>query len=143
MPRKRIPVNELMLQDMIAGEISLPNATTNQGQISPDDLPDNAEVISEPERIEETKEIVKPTKKKKEQSYEDLYLAYRPIDRQNRQQVYVEGEIYEKFARFLKVVGDRKMSMSTFVNNILRQHWEANNSVIKQLYDNSMTKFLD
>lgn len=143
MPRKRIPVNELLLQDMIAGEVSLPNTTTNQEQISPDDLSDNAEVISESGVIKETKEIVKPSKKKKEQSYEDLYLAYRPIDRQNRQQIYIEEEIYEKFARFLKVVGDRKMSMSTFVNNILRQHWEANNSVIKQLYDNSMTKFLD
>lgn len=143
MPRKRIPVNELLLQEMIAGEVSLPNTTTNQEQISPDDLSDNAEVISEPEGIEETKEIVKPSKKKKEQSYKDLYLAYRPIDRQNRQQIYIEEERYEKFARFLKVVGDRKMSMSTFVNNILRQHWEANNSIIKQLYDNSMTSFLD
>lgn len=145
MTRKRIPANELLLQDMIAGEVSIPTVNDNKSStVQPITLSSNV-AIDETLTTGVKNELKesKTSKRKKENSYEELYLTYKPVNRTNRQQTYIDGELYEKFARFLKGVCDRKMSLSSFINNILQQHWEENKETIKQLYDNSMNKFLE
>lgn len=145
MTRKRIPANELLLQDMIAGEVSLPKEDDNKSSPVQPITSSSNETIEESltTRVKNELKESKSSKRKKEYSYEELYLTYKPVNRTNRQQTYIDGELYEKFARFLKGVCDRKMSLSCFINNILQQHWDENKETIKQLYNNSMNKFLD
>lgn len=144
MVRKRVSVNELLLQDMIAGEASEERIKQEEDRLNNKITSSENDIVHNDSEVKDTdagKENIKTSKKKKERGgYEELYLGYRPVDKFNRQQIYIDGELYEKFARFLKVVGDRKMSMTSFVNNILSQHWEDNKNTMSELYDKNMNK---
>lgn len=144
MVRKRVSVNELLLQDMIAGEVSEERMKEEKDKFKNEITSSENDVANDESEVKDTdtgKENIKTNKRKKERGgYEELYLGYRPVDKFNRQQIYIDGELYEKFARFLKVVGDRKMSMTSFVNNILSQHWEDNKNTMSELYDKNMNK---
>ncbi len=126
--RKKVSVNELLLQDMIAG---------NNSQTIPSKDDTRNDEISLMDGPVETKENIRTPRKRKEQpGYEELYLTFKPASKLNRQQIYVSGELYEKFGRFLKVVvNDRRVSMTSYINNILHQHWEDNKEVINALYE--------
>lgn len=144
MVRKRVSVNELLLQDMIAGEASEERIKQEEDRLNNKITSSENDIVHNDSEVKDTdagKENIKTSKKKKERGgYEELYLGYRPVDKFNRQQIYIDGELYEKFARFLKVVGERKMSMTSFVNNILSQHWEDNKNTMSELYDKNMNK---
>lgn len=128
--RKKVPVNELLLQDMIAENNA--KEVGKQGDVQREDIQPESEVS-------EIKENTKTVRRKKEvPGYEELYLVYRPVNKVNRQLIYIDGELYERFARFLKVVtSERKVSMTSFINNVIQQHWEEHRNTIQELYDRS------
>ena len=134
--RKKVPVNELLLQDMIA----VSNSKTPEKQ---EELKgENISVKDEEHGVTEVKENPKIVRRKRENiGYEELYLVYKSVSKVNRQLIYIDGELYERFARFIKMVAaERKVSMTSFINNVIQQHWEEHKDTIQELYDRSRNK---
>lgn len=128
--RRRVPVNEMLLQEMIAGNVS---------SVPVDDpVPDSVTEVKESETTTEndskTQKEVSRAGRKKQPGYEELYLTPNPVCKNNRQQIYINSDLYERFARFLKVTGGRKISITSYINNILSQHWEDNKEAMNELY---------
>lgn len=134
MTRKRVPVNEQLLQEMIAGEnVDFSSKTGPENEVKEQQVSE----INEERKKQKRSEL---SGKGKKPNYEELYLVCNPVSKYSRQQVYVNGDLYERYARFLKVVADQKMSMTSFINNILLRHWEDNKEVMNELYENSLHK---
>lgn len=127
--RRRVPVNEMLLQEMIAGHVS--PAPVNDSPVSVEVKEKNEPPAENDGKIQ--KEVSRAGRKK-QPGYEELYLTPNPVCKNNRQQIYINSDLYERFARFLKVTGGRKISITSYINNILFQHWEANKEVMNELY---------
>lgn len=135
--REVISVNNMQFKAMLADGTSLDNETPS---IPTTELKEEQEIREMPDN-DIPKETARSGRKKKEQvSYEELYLTPNPVNKLYRQQIYVDGQLYERFSHFLRVSSESKMSMTSFINNILLRHWEDNEGTIRELYEKSLKK---
>ena len=74
-------------------------------------------------------------KKRKEQpeNYREIY--FRRIDFSDRQPLYITRSTHEKLMMIVSIIGGRKATISSYVENVLMQHFDSHREEINRLFD--------
>ena len=99
----------------------------------PDDMQQEAQA--------ETVQAEKPTPRKRRNSPGDYRETYfRKVELTDRQPLYVSRTTHEKLMRIVTVIGGRKVTVSSYVENILTRHFEQYQDEINALYESNYQK---
>lgn len=136
--RKFIPVDEIALQDMIAGESGYSRPTQSTEHIS-SNVPIVNTIHSETEQetekqSEESDELPKRTDKKhRRTSLEEYRQTFLQVPRIiDRKPVFVSASTREQLDRIVRQLGDRKMSVSGLIENLALNHLKTYQEDIEQ-----------
>ena len=104
--------------------------------------PPSEEVEASPEpQKTETVQVEKPTpRKRKNQSGDYRETYFQKVELIDRQPMYVSRSTHEKLMRIVSVIGGRKATASSYVENILLQHFEQHQDEINALYESQFQK---
>jgi len=138
--RKIVEVDEEQLQRMIAGDVPL---------FKPEELVYAGETRKEPELEEEDEkesipgtepEPVTTRKKKKSQQpdFSETFLKNEII--KDRRQIYISKDAYDKISGYIRHISGGKVSLVSYVNNILMNHMEEYKEAINEMYDRNICK---
>ena len=105
----------------------------------PDDaqLPGGEKVITQ----EEVVRVEKPTPRRRKGGTGDYRETYfQKVELTDRQPLYVSRTTHEKLMRIVTVIGGRKVTVSSYVGNILLRHFEQYQDEINALYESHFQK---
>ena len=93
------------------------------------------------ETLAETVQAEKPTPRKRRNSPDDYRETYfQKVELTDRQPLYVSRTTHEKLMRIVTVIGGRKVTVSSYVENILTRHFEQYQDEINALYESNFQK---
>ena len=70
--------------------------------------------------------------------YRETY--FQKVELTDRQPLYVSRTTHEKLMRIVTVIGGRKVTVSSYVENILTRHFEQYQDEINALYESNFQK---
>lgn len=107
-------------------------------------LPDEA--TSEPERSEQVQKepaVKKPYSREKfkqtknsEADYESIFLKKTGSNARDGKTVYIRPDFHDKLSRILHVIGEDKISIYAYLNNLLEHHFQEFSEQITRSYNN-------
>ena len=106
----------------------------------PDDKPETAdkpEIKTEPK---EEKAVKEPARRKKNAPGDYRETYFMRVDLTDRQPLYVSRTTHEKLMKIVTVIGGRKATVSSYVENILLRHFEQFQDEINELYESRFEK---
>jgi hypothetical protein len=109
----------------------------------PDDapLPGGEKVITQEGQQEEVVRVEKPTPRRRKGGTGDYRETYfQKVELTDRQPLYVSRTTHEKLMRIVTVIGGRKVTVSSYVENILLRHFEQYQEEINTLYESHFQK---
>ena len=101
------------------------------------ETPDKPEIKTEPK---EEKTLKEPARRKKNApgDYRETYIMR--VDLTDRQPLYVSRATHEKLMKIVTVIGGRKATVSSYVENILLRHFDQFQDEINELYESKFEK---
>ncbi|WP_443934228.1 DUF3408 domain-containing protein [Phocaeicola plebeius] len=94
-----------------------------------------------PDDMQQEAQAEKPTPRKRKNSPGDYRETYfRKVELTDRQPLYVSRTTHEKLMRIVTVIGGRKVTVSSYVENILTRHFEQYQDEINALYESNFQK---
>lgn len=92
------------------------------------------------ETVKEEKAVKEPARRKKTVSgdYRETYFGR--VDLTDRQPLYVSRTTHEKLMKIVTVIGGRKATVSSYVENILLRHFDQYQDEINELYESKFEK---
>lgn len=92
------------------------------------------------ETAKEEKAVKEPARRKKTVSgdYRETYFGR--VDLTDRQPLYVSRTTHEKLMKIVTVIGGRKATVSSYVENILLRHFDQYQDEINELYESKFEK---
>lgn len=132
-------MKEIISQGMPVKKQETPSVTVETPD-KPDDKPetvDKEEIRAEPK---EEKTVKEPARRKKNApgDYRETYFAR--VDLTDRQPLYVSRTTHEKLMKIVTVIGGRKATVSSYVENILLRHFDQFQDEINELYESKFEK---
>ena len=109
----------------------------------PDDapLPGGEKVITQEGQQEEVVRVEKPTPRRRKGGTGDYRETYfQKVELADRHPLYVSRTTHEKLMRIVTVIGGRKVTVSSYVENILLRHFEQYQDEINALYESHFQK---
>ena len=109
----------------------------------PDDalLPGGEKVITQEGQQEEVVRVEKPTPRRRKGGTGDYRETYfQKVELADRQPLYVSRTTHEKLMRIVTVISGRKVTVSSYVENILLRHFEQYQDEINTLYESHFQK---
>ena len=106
----------------------------------PDDKPQTAskeEIKAEPK---EEKAMKEPARRKKNAQGDYRETYFMRVDLTDRQPLYVSRATHEKLMKIVTVIGGRKATVSSYVENILLRHFDQYQDEINELYESKFEK---
>ena len=108
-------------------------------------LPGGEKVITQEGQQEgqhtETVQVEKTTPRRRKGGTGDYRETYfQKVDLADRQPLYVSRTTHEKLMRIVTVIGGRKVTVSSYVENILLRHFEQYQDEINALYESHFQK---
>lgn len=106
--------------------------------------PDTPEIIQEamedPVRQPKEKPIREATRRKKSTpaDYQEIY--FQKIELPDRQPIYVSRSTHEKLMKIVRVIGERKATISSYVETIILHHFEQYQDEINELYRKTLER---
>jgi predicted metal-dependent hydrolase len=82
----------------------------------------------------------KEEKKKRTVSCEYANTFFEKLDFTDRQLIYITRDTHETMTEIVNVVGGKKATLSSYVENIIRQHLESHKEEINALYASKFKK---
>ena len=107
---------------------------------NPDDKPetvDKEEIKAEPK---EEKTVKEPARRKKNAPGDYRETYFMRVDLTDRQPLYVSRATHEKLMKIVTVIGGRKATVSSYVENILLRHFDQYQDEINELYESKFEK---
>ena len=107
---------------------------------TPDDKPetvDKEEIKAEPK---EEKAVKEPARRKKNTPGDYRETYFMRVDLTDRQPLYVSRTTHEKLMKIVTVIGGRKATVSSYVENILLRHFDQFQDEINELYESKFEK---
>lgn len=109
----------------------------------PDDKTGTVETADKPEIKAEPKEekaVKEPTRRKKNTPGDYRETYFMRVDLTDRQPLYVSRTTHEKLMKIVTVIGGRKATVSSYVENILLRHFDQFQDEINELYESKFEK---
>lgn len=109
----------------------------------PDDKTGTVETADKPEIKAEPKEekaVKEPAHRKKNTPGDYRETYFMRVDLTDRQPLYVSRTTHEKLMKIVTVIGGRKATVSSYVENILLRHFDQFQDEINELYESKFEK---
>ena len=93
-----------------------------------------------PEKEEEASAASPATKEEgrrrrgKGQDYERLFIRNAPSNTRSGKTVYIRKEFHERITRIVQVIGKNELSLYSYLDNVLEQHFATYQEEISELY---------
>ena len=129
---KKIHLNEID-ESFILASVKKDKAPAAETEISGEqenvksELPENTE-----DPVETPKEDGR--RKRKSQDYESLFIKESPLTARLGKTVYVRREFHDKILRITQVIGENRISLSDYIDNLIAHHFEIFQEEISRLY---------
>ena len=101
------------------------------------ETPDKPEIKTEPK---EEKTLKEPARRKKNAPGDYRETYFMRVDLTDRQPLYVSRATHEKLMKIVTVIGGRKATVSSYVENILLRHFDQYQDEINELYESKFEK---
>lgn len=101
------------------------------------ETPDKPEIKAEPK---EEKAVKEPARRKKNAPGDYRETYFMRVDLTDRQPLYVSRTTHEKLMKIVTVIGGRKATVSSYVENILLRHFDQFQDEINELYESKFEK---
>lgn len=101
------------------------------------ETPDKPEIKAEPK---EEKAVKEPARRKKNTPGDYRETYFMRVDLTDRQPLYVSRATHEKLMKIVTVIGGRKATVSSYVENILLRHFDQFQDEINELYESKFEK---
>ena len=98
------------------------------------------ETIEEPVRQPEEKTIREATRRKKSTPADYRETYFQKIELPDRQPIYVSRSTHEKLMKIVRVIGERKATISSYVETIILHHFEQYQDEINELYRKTLER---
>ena len=95
------------------------------------------EIKAEPK---EEKVVKEPARRKKNTPGDYRETYFMRVDLTDRQPLYVSRTTHEKLMKIVTVIGGRKATVSSYVENILLRHFDQFQDEINELYESKFEK---
>lgn len=92
------------------------------------------ETVVEPVRQPEAKPIRETTRRKKSTSADYRETYFQKMELPDRQPIYVSRSTHEKLMKIVMVIGERKATVSSYVEKIILNHFDQYQDEINELY---------
>lgn len=109
----------------------------------PEDIPNPGGETGIPQEGQQTETVrmEKPTPRRHKGCTGDYRETYfQKVELADRQPLYVSRATHEKLMRIVTVIGGRKVTVSSYVENILLRHFEQYQDEINALYESHFQK---
>lgn len=136
-------MKEIISQGLPVKKLETPSArveTNAETPGKPDDKPQAAskeEIKAEPK---EEKPVKEPARRKKNAPGDYRETYFMRVDLTDRQPLYVSRATHEKLMKIVTVIGGRKATVSSYVENILLRHFDQYQDEINELYESKFEK---
>jgi hypothetical protein len=118
------------------------SGTTNNMQATAQPVPDEDEKTNESETVQPPNETDKQSiRRKKNQNnidYPAVFLSRYEL--RTRQGIYIEKETNETIKRIVHNIGSERLTVSGFIENVLKHHFELYKDEINNLYESKFSK---
>ena len=106
----------------------------------PDDKTGLVETVDKQLTAKEEKAVKEPARRKKNVpgDYRETYFGR--VDLTDRQPLYVSRTTHKKLMKIVTVIGGRKATVSSYVENILLRHFDQYQDEINELYESKFEK---
>lgn len=133
-------IDENFMKEIISQGMPVKKQETPSVAVETPDKPetvDKEEIKTEPK---EEKAVKEPARRKKNASgdYRETYFGR--VDLTDRQPLYVSRTTHEKLMKIVTVIGGRKATVSSYVENILLRHFDQFQDEINELYESKFEK---
>lgn len=115
--KQNAPIDEAYIMSIMAG-----------GPTKPEQLPETQEQAAEPTKEPtEEKPVTKERTKQKRASdmgYGERFLNSHTMTRRGDKSIYIRQEYHERLSRIVQVIGEDKIPLYAYLDNILEHHFE-------------------
>ena len=108
----------------------VPEHEKKQEQDAESGEPEKTEVVQEESPREETKR-----KRSKSPDYESLFIQEVGITARTGKSVYIRKDHHEKIMKIVQVIGKNQVSLFSYIDNVLSQHFAVYQDEITELYN--------
>ena len=77
----------------------------------------------------------------KEQHYKSSFCKEADIPARMGKTIYLRAEYHERIQRILRIIGKDKVSLFSYVDNVLEEHFKNYENEIRKLYDRNSSIF--
>jgi len=96
--------------------------------------------VKKQETPKEEKAVKEPARRKKNTPGDYRETYFMRVDLTDRQPLYVSRATHEKLMKIVTVIGGRKATVSSYVENILLRHFDQFQDEINELYESKFEK---
>ena len=136
-------MKEIISQGLPVKKQETPSARVETNAETPDKLDKSDEKADKAEKVEVVKEekaVKEPARRKKNAPGDYRETYFMRVDLTDRQQLYVSRATHEKLMKIVTVIGGRKATVSSYVENILLRHFDQYQDEINELYESKFEK---
>lgn len=130
-------MKEIISQGLPVKKQETPKAAV-ETKIETPDKPDDK--TDKQETPKEEKEVKEPARRKKNAPGDYRETYFMRMDLTDRQPLYVSRTTHEKLMKIVTVIGGRKATVSSYVENILLRHFDQFQDEINELYESKFEK---
>ena len=127
-------IDEDFMKEIISQGLPVKKQETPE---KPDDKP---ETVDKVETAKEEKTVKEPARRKKNAPGDYRETYFMRVDLTDRQPLYVSRSTHEKLMKIVTVIGGRKATVSSYVENILLRHFDQFQDEINELYESKFEK---
>ena len=120
-----------------AGETKIETPDKPDDKTGTVEMADKPEIKAEPKEEKAAKE---PARRKKNAPGDYRETYFMRVDLTDRQPLYVSRATHEKLMKIVTVIGGRKATVSSYVENILLRHFDQFQDEINELYESKFEK---
>ena len=131
-------IDEDFMKEIISQGLPVKKQETPSVMVDTPEKPDDkAEIKAEPK---EEKAVKEPARRKKNTPGDYRETYFMRVDLTDRQPLYVSRTTHEKLMKIVTVIGGRKATVSSYVENILLRHFDQFQDEINELYESKFEK---
>lgn len=137
-------IDEDFMKEIISQGLPVKKQETPSARVETPDNPDNKLETVDKEKIKaepkEEKPVKEPARRKKNAPGDYRETYFMRVDLTDRQPLYVSRATHEKLMKIVTVIGGRKATVSSYVENILLRHFDQYQDEINELYESKFEK---
>lgn len=133
-------MKEIISQGLPVKKQETPSAKVETNVETPDRPDEKTDKADKAETAKEEKAVKEPVRRKKNAPGDYRETYFMRVDLTDRQPLYVSRATHEKLMKIVTVIGGRKATVSSYVENILLRHFDQFQDEINELYESKFEK---